>query len=103
MHSINGFLERMFGGRPTGNGHATTPVEGDGWERRPEMSAGTARKILRDRDMRLAGKSDLPKQYQSKDYGPDPRDTPKYGVTGTSRYSTKSKHGTGRGGSVGPW
>lgn len=109
MHSIGEYMRRMaFGARntssPTGNAVDRRPdgrLMDDGWSQRPAMSAGTAREVLADRDMRKAGKTgrkgSLPKQYQSKDSGPDPRDTPKYGVQGTRPYSTRSKHGTGRG------
>lgn len=102
MHSIGEFMRRMaFGARntssPTGNAVDRRPdgrIMDDGWVDRPEMSGGTARKILGERDMRKAGKP------RGKVSEADPRDTPKYGVTGTRPYSTKSKHGTGRGSQV---
>lgn len=59
------------------------------------MSTSAANKLLSDRDARRAGKG-KPKPKSKA----DPRDTPKYGVTGTRRYSTKGRHGTGRGSRV---
>ena len=95
MHSIFGFMQRGKGSPAQGPGVSDrrAPVY-DSWASRPEMSAGTARTVLGERDMRKAGKP------RGKVVAADPRDTPKYGVTGTRPYSTKSQHGTGRGSQV---
>lgn len=95
MQSISGFLGGLVGGRQTPR---------PGTPGRADITAGTetaawAKRQVMDSHAYYAHKNKQP-WGDHKYAGPDPRDTPKYGVTGTRPQSTKSKHGTGRGGQV---
>jgi hypothetical protein len=79
MHTIQGF------------------VNDDGWSRRRDFDLNAHYKAKSDAQARS-------KALESKNRkAADPRDTPKYGVEASRPYSTKSKHGTGRGSTGGSW
>lgn len=99
MQSISGFLGGLVGGRQTprpgtpGRADITAGTETAAWAKRPVMDShafyADKNKATMNQRSRAAKSSDW-----------DPRDYPKYGVVASRPYSTKSKHGTGRGGQV---
>ena len=100
MHSINDFVSRMlYGGKtPRSNGpQARPPAQGDGYEQRPDFDL---KKHYADKNAAAARSRALSSKNRK---AADPRDTPKYGVEASRPYSTQSKHGTARGGTVGSW
>jgi hypothetical protein len=94
MHSVNGFIERLFGGRqsPRPGTPGRSIVDGtetQAWTKRPVMNSHA---FYADKNKRAA------KPKTNSDW--DARDYPKYGVVASRPYSTPSKHGTGRGSQV---
>lgn len=89
MQSISGYIGSLFNGRQkprAGGGSITSGTQTEAWTKRPLMDSN---KFYADKNKRAA------KPKTNSDW--DPRDNAKYGVTATRPYSTKSKHGTGRG------
>lgn len=98
MQSISGFLGGLVGGRqkPRPGTPGRSIVDGtetQAWTKRPVMDShafyADKNKATMNQRSRAAKSSDW-----------DPRDYPKYGVVASRPYSTKSKHGTGRGSQV---
>lgn len=91
MQSISGYIGGLFGGRQsprpgTPGRSIVSGTQSEAWSKRPTMDSN---KFYADKNKRAA------KPKTNSDW--DPRDNAKYGVTATRPYSTKSKHGTGRG------
>ena len=94
MQSISGFLGGLVGGRqkPRAGTPGRSIVDGtetQAWTKRPVMDSN---KFYAEKNKRAA----KPKTTSNW----DARDNAKYGVEASRPYSTKSKHGTGRGSQV---